>query len=151
MVSSTKITRDSIIKDLQGSARKQYPASQDLNPRNSSFSRTVKRTRSFVKESLSILTTSGVTAISVFGLEISLFNGLLLGLIITLLVVGFLKPIYLTLSALGAMFLVVFSANKIVEYSLYFIEQVILFFQLRDEAFMKNSISAIIDGYLGLI
>lgn len=151
MVSSTKVTRHSIIKDLKGSARQHYPTSQDLNPVNSKFSRGVKKTKGFIKEVASLLTTSSVTALTVFGLEISLLNGLLLGLIITLLVVGFFKPIYLTLSALGAVFLVLITANKLVEYGIYFIKQLILFFNLRDGAFMENSVMAVIDQYISLV
>ena len=94
-------------------------------------------------ESVSFLTTSGITAFAIFGLEVSLFNALIFGLITALLISGLVKPMLLTLKSLGILFIFLFTAYKIVEFSLYFIDQVILFFELRDSIFIKGGVAIV--------
>ncbi|MCM8570436.1 hypothetical protein NE848_13665 [Gramella jeungdoensis] len=96
-------------------------------------------------ESASFLTTSGVTALAVFGLKISLFNGLILGLISALLVTGLIKPFILTLKAIGLVIIFLFMVGELVDFSLYFIEQVILFFELKNSLILKDGVVSLLD------
>ena len=98
-------------------------------------------------ESVSFLTTSGITAFAIFGLEVSLFNALIFGLITALLLSGLVKPMLLTLMSLGILLIFLFTADKIVEFSLYFIEQVILFFELRNSEFIKGGVTTVAELY----
>lgn len=93
-------------------------------------------------ESVSFLTTSGVTALGIFGLDLSVFNALVLGLISAFLITDLLKPIILTLKAIGVLLILLFATGKIVDFTLYFIEQVILFFELRDSVILKDGLVA---------
>ncbi|MDX1428033.1 MAG: hypothetical protein R3206_09440 [Salegentibacter mishustinae] len=140
MVSSTKITRHSIINDLQVSARKHYPAFQDLHSQTFKASEKADQAKKVLKESLSLLSTSAVTALGIFGLELSILNSIILGLIVTLLVLGFFKPIFLSLGILCIGILILFSDCKLVAYGVYFAEQLIIFFSLREGPFFDNGI-----------
>lgn len=93
-------------------------------------------------ESVSILTTSGVIALSVFGLELSFFNSLLLGLLSAFFITGLSKALLLGLKALGLILIFIYTANKLVDFSLYFIEQVIIFFELRQNFTLKDGLAA---------
>lgn len=93
-------------------------------------------------ESVSFLTISGVIALSVFGFELSVFNGLLLGLLSAFFLTGLSNAIFLTLKGLGLLLIFLYTADKLVQFSLHFIEQVILFFELRESLPLKDGLAA---------
>ncbi|TBW26410.1 hypothetical protein [Gramella sp. KN1008] len=96
-------------------------------------------------ESVSFLTTSGVTALGILGFELSIFNALFLGLLSAFLITDLFKPIILTLKAIGVVLILLFATGKIVDFTLYFIEQIIIFFELKNSLELKDSVVSIFE------
>lgn len=97
------------------------------------------------KESASLLTTSGVTALAIFGFEISVFNSLLIGLLSAVILVGMVKPAILVLKSFGVLGLFLLFADKMVDLIVYFVHQVNIYFKLTKEISNQKTITIIQD------
>ncbi len=97
------------------------------------------------KESASLLTTSGVTALAIFGFEISVFNSLLIGLLSAVILVGMVKPALLVLKSFGVLGLFLLFADKMVDLIVYFVNQVQIYFQLTQEFSNQKAIALLQD------
>lgn len=98
-----------------------------------------------LRESTSFLTTSGVAFLAISGLQISLFNAIIFGVICAVLIVGLTKPTIILLKLLGCLTLFFLIGGKLIEAALSFVDQAVRyfelweFFEIKDKA-LENAI-----------